>query len=102
MPDLDLITADGPLRVFELLHDARPLLLSLGRPGDFDITPWADRVQLIDASYEGEWELPVLGPVSAPTAVLIRPDGYVAWVADGTQVGPDDALATWFGPPTAA
>jgi hypothetical protein len=99
MPDLDLITADGPLRVFELLHDARPLLLNLGRPGGFDIAPWADRVQLLDASYEGEWELPVLGVVSAPTAVLIRPDGYVAWVGDGTQLGLPDALAAWFGPP---
>ena len=102
MPDLDLVTADGPLRVFELLHDARPLLLNLGEPGGFDITPWADRVQLIDASYKGEWELPVLGVVSAPTAVLIRPDGYVAWVGDLTQLGLPDALTTWFGPPTAA
>ena len=102
MPDLDLITADGPLRVFELLHDARPLLLDLGQPGGLDITPWADRVQLIDATYNGEWELPVLGVVSAPTAVLIRPDGYVAWVGDGTNAGLTDALATWFGPPTAA
>jgi 2-polyprenyl-6-methoxyphenol hydroxylase-like FAD-dependent oxidoreductase len=102
MPDLDLSTADGPLRVFELLHHARPLLLNLGRPGDVDITPWADRVQLIDASYTGEWELPVLGLVSAPTAVLVRPDGYVAWVGDGTDAGLADALATWFGPPTAA
>jgi 2-polyprenyl-6-methoxyphenol hydroxylase-like FAD-dependent oxidoreductase len=101
MPDLDLVTADGPLRVFELLHDARPLLLNLGQPGDLDITPWADRVRLIDASYEGEWELPVLGVVSAPTAALIRPDGYVAWVGDGTDLGLRDALATWFGPPTA-
>ena len=98
MPDLDLTTADGPLRVFELLHDARPLLLDLGQPGDFDISPWADRVRLIDASYTGEWELPVLGVVSAPTAVLIRPDGYVAWVGDGTDLGLEDALATWFGP----
>ena len=102
MPDLDLVTADRPLRVFELLHDARPLLLNLGEPGDFDITPWADRVQLIDASYTGQWELPVVGVVSAPTAVLIRPDGYVAWVGDGTHLGLPDALATWFGPPTAA
>ena len=102
MPDLDLVTADGPLRVYELLHDAKPVLLNLGEPGDFDVTPWADRVQLIDASYEGEWELPVLGAVSAPTAVLIRPDGYVAWVGDGTEVGLSDALTTWFGPPTAA
>jgi 3-(3-hydroxy-phenyl)propionate hydroxylase len=102
MPDLDLITADGPLRVFELLHDAWPLLLNLAQPGDLDITPWADRVQLIDASYIREWELPVLGVVSAPAAVLIRPDGYVAWVGDGTRLGLPDALATWFGPPTAA
>jgi 2-polyprenyl-6-methoxyphenol hydroxylase-like FAD-dependent oxidoreductase len=102
MPDLDLVTADGPVRVFELLHDAKPVLLNLGEPGGFDITPWADRVQLIHASYTGEWELPVLGVVSAPTAVLIRPDGYVAWAGDGTHLGLPDALATWFGPPTAA
>jgi hypothetical protein len=102
MPDLDLVTADGPLRVFTLLHDARPVLLNLGEPGGFDITPWADRVQLIDATYDGPWELPALGAVTAPTAVLIRPDGYVAWVGDLTQLGLADALTTWFGPPTAA
>ena len=85
MPDLDLVTADGPLRVFELLHDARPVLLNLGEPGGFDIAPWADRVQLVDADYDGAWELPVLGAVTAPTAVLIRPDGYVAWVGDGRR-----------------
>jgi 3-(3-hydroxy-phenyl)propionate hydroxylase len=102
MPDLDLVTADGPLRVFELLHDARPVLLDLGQPGDLDISPWADRVGLIDASHKGEWELPVLGVVSAPTAVLIRPDGHVAWVGDGTEEGLTDALAAWFGPPTVA
>ena len=102
MPDLDLVTADGPLRVFTLLHDARPVLLNLGEPGGFDITPWADRVQLIDAEYAGAWELPVLGAVTAPTAVLIRPDGYVAWVGERTQLGLADALTTWFGPPTAA
>lgn len=102
MPDLDLVTADGPLRVFELLHDARPVLLNLGEPGGTDITPWADRVQPIDATYEGEWELPVLGAVTAPAAVLIRPDGYVAWVGDRTQLGLSEALTTWFGPPAAA
>jgi 2-polyprenyl-6-methoxyphenol hydroxylase-like FAD-dependent oxidoreductase len=102
MPDLDLVTAAGPLRVFELLHYARPLLLNLGQnlgqSGGFDITPWAERVQLIDAAYAGRWELPVLGEVSAPTAILIRPDGYVAWVGEGTQVGLTEALTTWFGP----
>jgi len=99
MPDLDLVTANGPLRVFTLLHDARPVLLNLGAPGGFDITPWADRVQLIDAKYVGMWELPVLGVVTAPAAVLIRPDGYVAWVGDGTDTGLRDALTAWFGSP---
>jgi hypothetical protein len=102
MPDLDLVTANGPLRVFTLLHDARPVLLNLGEPGGLDITPWADRVQLIDAKYAGNWELPVLGQVAAPAAVLIRPDGYIAWVGDGTDAGLRDALTTWFGPPDAA
>jgi 2-polyprenyl-6-methoxyphenol hydroxylase-like FAD-dependent oxidoreductase len=102
MPDLDLVTADGPLRVFTLLHDARPVLLNLDEPGGFDITPWADRVQLVDARYVGPWELPAIGTVTAPAAVLIRPDGYVAWVGDLTQLGLTDALTTWFGPPTAA
>jgi len=102
MPDLDLVTASGPLRVFTLLHDARPVLLNLGEPGGFDITPWADRVQLIDAKYVGTWELPAIGAVAAPTAVLIRPDGYVAWVGERTQPGLVDALTTWFGPPTVA
>ena len=98
MPDLDLITDNGSLRLFTLLHDARPVLLNLGEPGGFDITPWADRVQLVDAKYVGTWELPALGPVTAPTAVLIRPDGYVAWVGNLTCPGLVDALTTWFGP----
>jgi hypothetical protein len=102
IPDLDLVTADGPLRVFELLHDAKPVLLNLGEPDGFDITPWGNRVQLIDAEYVGLWELPVLGVVTAPAAVLIRPDGYVAWVGEGTQLGLPEALATWFGLPSAA
>src|SRR5437868_252521 len=102
MPDLDLVTDSGPLRVFTLLHDARPVLLNLGEPGGFDITPCADRVRLIDAKYAGDWELPAIGTVAAPTAVLIRPDGYVAWVGDLTQLGLADALTTWFGPPTVA
>jgi 2-polyprenyl-6-methoxyphenol hydroxylase-like FAD-dependent oxidoreductase len=102
MPDLDLVTADGPLRVFTLLHDARPVLLNLGEPGELDVTPWADRVRSIDAEYTGTWELPVLGEVSAPKAVVIRPDGHVAWVGDGAQRGLPDALTTWFGPPRAA
>jgi 2-polyprenyl-6-methoxyphenol hydroxylase-like FAD-dependent oxidoreductase len=102
VPDLDLVTAGGPLRVFELLHAAKPVLLDLGEPGGLDIAGWADRVRLIEAEYAGPWELPVLGAVTAPTAVLIRPDGYVAWVGEDTDLGLTDALTTWFGPPAAA
>jgi 3-(3-hydroxy-phenyl)propionate hydroxylase len=101
MPDLELITTKGPIRVFKLLHDARPVLLNLGEPRGFDISPWADRVQMVDATYSGRWELPAIGLVTAPTAVLIRPDGYVAWVEGAPKVGLDDALTTWFGPPAA-
>ena len=98
MPDLDLITEQRPLRVFELLHDGRPVLLNFGEPGGIDVAQWGSRVKLIDAKYEGIWELPALGVVSAPTSVLIRPDGYVAWVGDLTRQGLAAALTTWFGP----
>ena len=101
MPDLDLMTANGPLRLFTLLHGGRPVLLDLGHPGRLDIAPWADRVQLVSAEYAGAWELPAIGVVAAPTAVLIRPDGYVAWVGDRTELGLADALTAWFGSATA-
>jgi 2-polyprenyl-6-methoxyphenol hydroxylase-like FAD-dependent oxidoreductase len=100
MPDLDLGTADGPRRAFALLHGARPVLLNLGEPGALAIasSAWAERVERVDARYAGAWELPVVGAVAAPTAVLIRPDGHVAWVGDGTDQGLRDALTRWFGP----
>ena len=102
MPDLDVGTADGPTRVFTLLQDARPVLLDLGSPGGFDIAPWADRVRLVDATHDGVWELPVLGEVAGPSAVLIRPDGHVAWAGDLTDPQLPRALATWFGAATPA
>lgn len=101
MPDLDLITAQGPLRVFTLLHDACPVLLNFGEPSGFDIAPWGSRVRSIDAKYAGPWKLPALGTVTAPRAVLIRPDGYVAWVGDGTEPNPAEGLTAWAGPPAA-
>ena len=98
MPDLDLQTAGGPRRVYRLLHHAKPVLLNFGLPGSLTIAPWADRVQLVDATTAGPWDLPVPGMVPAPGAVLIRPDGHVAWVGDETDTGLTDALTTWFGP----
>jgi 2-polyprenyl-6-methoxyphenol hydroxylase-like FAD-dependent oxidoreductase len=102
MPDLDLHTADGPTRVFTLLHDARPVLLNLGEPGGFDISPWANRVRLVDARHDGVWEIPVLGEIAAPQAVLMRPDGHVAWAGALTDPELPRALATWFGAATPA
>ncbi len=100
MPDLDVALANGASRVFALLHEARPVLLDLGgAPGVLDLGPWTDRVRRVDARYEGAWELPVIGTVAAPTAVLIRPDGHVAWVGEGTDLGLREALTSWFGPP---
>jgi 3-(3-hydroxy-phenyl)propionate hydroxylase len=101
IPDLDLVTLRGPRRVFELLHDARPVLLDLGASDDLDIAPWADRVRHVVAEHSGRWELPVVGAVTAPRAVLVRPDGHVAWVGEGTGAGLGEALQTWFGEPAA-
>jgi 3-(3-hydroxy-phenyl)propionate hydroxylase len=102
MPDLDLATPTDSLRVFSLLHDARPVLLDLDEPGALNIGPWAARVQLVEAEHGGRWELPVIGEVAAPSAVLIRPDGYVAWVGEGSAAGLAEALSDWFGPAAAA
>ncbi len=101
MPDLDLETSDGSARVFELLHAGKPLLFNLGAPGALEIAGWRERVQLVDARYTGVWELPILGNVASPSAVLIRPDGYVAWVGEGSDAGLREALGKWFGAPTA-
>jgi 3-(3-hydroxy-phenyl)propionate hydroxylase len=102
MPDLDLVTADGAVRVSTLLQAGRPLLLDLTGAGDAALAPGDDRARYVKARCDGPWILPVLGPVEPPGAVLVRPDGHVAWT--GARGGPelDDALATWFGPPAAA
>ncbi|HET7467208.1 MAG TPA: hypothetical protein VFL29_11100, partial [Candidatus Dormibacteraeota bacterium] len=99
MPDLDIAVGGQSTRVFNLMHEARPLLLNLGEPGALDIRSWSDRVRAVDARFDGMWELPVIGEVAAPAAVLVRPDGYVAWVGGGTAAGLDDALTRWFGKP---
>jgi hypothetical protein len=100
MPDLDVVTAHGPLRVFSLLHRGWAALINFGEQGSIEISGWADRVRLVDAKYAGTWELPALGVVTGPAAVLVRPDGYVAWAGDGTDAGLTEALSTWLGPPT--
>jgi len=101
IPDLDVLCDGSTLRIFTLLHTARPVLLNLGAPSSIDISRWNDRVRLVDATYAGPWTLPVLGDVAPPTAVLVRPDGYVGWVGVGSTEGLTEALTTWFGPPSA-
>jgi hypothetical protein len=96
MPDLDLETADGAVRMSSLLHEARPVLVDL--TGTVRIGGWADRVRLVGASTAGPWDLPVIGTVPAPAAVLIRPDGYVAWAGEPGDPGLEAALGRWFGP----
>lgn len=100
MPDLEVDTSAGPTRVYPLLHDARPVFLDFDGRGRIDLAGWEDRVKAVDAHFTGTWELPVLGEVSPPTAVLVRPDGYVAWVGDGAAGPLEDALTRWFGPRT--
>ena len=91
MPDLDIVTAEGPTRVYALLHDARPVLLNFA-------TAYADdRVKRIDAAFAGVCALPVVGPVPLPLAVLVRPDGHVAWTGDGGEEGLRAVCAAWFG-----
>lgn len=98
MPDLDITTAGGATRVFELMRSAQPLLLNFGAAGTIDLAGWSNRVRRVGATYDGAWELPVIGAVEAPSAVLVRPDGHVAWVGLGTDASLSEALVRWFGP----
>lgn len=97
VPDLDIATAAGPTRIYRLLQTARPILLSFGAP--IDASGWGDRIQSTTATYDGVWELPVIGLVPSPRALLIRPDGHVAWVGDGPDTALFDAMRKWFGEP---
>jgi 3-(3-hydroxy-phenyl)propionate hydroxylase len=94
MPDLDIVTAAGPTRVYALLHDARPVLLTLGQSG---AEANDRRVKQVDAKFDGVCELPVIGVVTMPAAVLIRPDGHVAWTEDAGSASMNEVLHTWFG-----
>lgn len=101
MPDLDVATDKGQTRVYSLMHQARPILLNFSS-NSFATGGWPDRVDLFEATYDGDWDLPVIGRVAAPPSVLIRPDGYVAWVGGGDDAGLAEALTTWFGRPRTA
>ncbi|MEV1084888.1 FAD-dependent monooxygenase [Streptomyces sp. NPDC050211] len=105
VPDAGLKTADGATRVHELLHAARPVLLDLRGSAEVAALAagWADRVDLVEARSEDDhWSVPAVGDIPAPGALLVRPDGHVAWAA-AADAAPDTgalrtALATWFGP----
>jgi 2-polyprenyl-6-methoxyphenol hydroxylase-like FAD-dependent oxidoreductase len=97
MPDLDIGTANGPTRVYHLLHEARPVLLNLNQTESVSGAGQDGRVRLVHATFAGVCELPVIGGVPTPSAVLIRPDGHVAWVGERSHDGLVEALQTWFG-----
>ena len=97
MPDLELDLGHGTISTYSLLHAARPLLVNLANVPSPDLASWADRIELVHGRTMGPWELPVIGTVAAPNAVLVRPDGYVAWVGEGDLAGLHDVLAEWFG-----
>lgn len=97
MPDLALMVDGRPMRLFTLLHDARGVLLNFGGADGLDIQPWADRVTRTDTDTDGAWELPAIGEVAKPAAVLVRPDGHAAWVGHESQGGLAEALTIWFG-----
>jgi 3-(3-hydroxy-phenyl)propionate hydroxylase len=99
MPDLEVETESGPRRVSTMLHAGRGVLIDLAEPSALEIGAWADRVQRLEGRYAGAWELPVIGAVRAPRAVLVRPDGHVAWVGEGADEGLREAMTMWFGPP---
>jgi hypothetical protein len=97
VPDLDIVTPDGPTTIYALMHEAHPVLLNLGEPGTFDPAEWSTRIDLVDATCDAPWELPAIGTVDSPTALLIRPDGHVAWVGERADASLTEAMATWFG-----
>lgn len=97
MPDLDIEIAGQPGRVYELLHEAQPVLLGLGASVAKLGAGVAGQVKVVEATSASACELPIIGPVDVPPAVLIRPDGHVAWAGDPADPGLDDALSRWFG-----
>lgn len=97
MPDLDLRTANGSVRLFTLLHAARPVLLDLAGPAPIDLSPWGGRIHRVEAEHGPSCELPVIGEVELPPAVLIRPDGHVGWAGHPADPGLASALTTWCG-----
>lgn len=94
LPPRTLRGASGPSSTAELLHGAKGVLLVLG---DDDsacriVAGWADRVDTVKAGTE---EPETFGRADA---LLVRPDGYIAWVSDESD-GLESALRRWFGEP---
>jgi hypothetical protein len=96
VPDFGVATPAGSRRVAELARDGRPLLVDLTESGAVAaaFTSVRDRLTLAAGSAVG---------LVAATALLVRPDGYVAWASSQAQPGPDelsalrDAMRYWFG-----
>jgi hypothetical protein len=90
-PDLSLERAEGTVRVGELQRSARGLLLDLVSDPELRAIarPWRDRIDIVTAQCADR----------PADALLIRPDGFVAWSTPADKASLARALARWFGPP---
>ncbi len=96
LPPRTLTGAEGPTTTMELLHAGRGVLIDLADDPALReaAAPWQDRVTT--ATVRPQDTEPVL---TATTALLVRPDGYIAWATDTTAdpAALRTALHRWFG-----
>lgn len=98
LPDHELLIGEQKTSTYELLHQGRGVLLDLDDDPELRRvgSGWADRVDTVTATRHD--------PGSPPASLLVRPDGYVAWICTGGSgaAGLTDTLTRWFGTPRGA
>lgn len=100
MPNRELAGVPGVTHVYELMHTGRGVLLDLAGAGLRQTTAgWSDRVDVVTTRFTG---LSDDDPLASTQAVLVRPDGYIAWATPGAGEQVEAALTRWFGNPQTA